>query len=231
MFSKTRIAYYDNNPSTAVIGSYTDFTIENPEPGTSYPYLTVKFPSSLHNWSYVPVNAYGLYCSFAEIQSLVENNDSFIPEEIEITVGHTIPLAKYPSTSNSTQLSFNNTIYSLIGVEDDNYIGIHSYLHDDEIDSLVRTFDGVDVSSATAGTRTTLPKRDMYFRIPYHSLLTSGDNTAPPVNQVIQMPNATTNGENQTLTVAERLEYAQNIGQLIDSYIPELLQNNDKIYT
>lgn len=231
MFSKTRMFYYDNEPSTAIIGTYTDFTIEKPSYSQSYPYLSCKFPSSLHNWSYIPLNAFGLYCTFGEIQSLIENNDSFIPEKIEITVGHTIPLAKYPSTTNSTQLSFNNTIYSLIAVEDENYVGINSYIQDNEVTSLVRTFDGVDVTSTTSGTRSTLPKRDIYFRIPYHTYLTS--STSDATNETLTFPfDATTAGVTPTaLNDKQRLEVGQTIKQLIDSYIPELLQNNDKVYT
>lgn len=94
MFSKTRISYYDNAANTTIIGNYDDFSIERPYESQSYPYLTVRVPSTRHGWSYIPLNSYGLYCTFAEIQSLVENNDSFVPEKLEITLGHTIPLAR-----------------------------------------------------------------------------------------------------------------------------------------
>lgn len=228
MFSKTRIFYYDNAANTTKIGDYTGFTIERPYKEQSYPYLTVKVPATLHGWSYIPLNSYGLYCTFAEIQSLVENNDSFVPEKIEITLGHTIPLAKYPSTANSTQLSFNNTIYSLIATSDDGYIGVNQYIQDNEIESLVRSFDGV--SAGDALTRVTLPKRDIFFRIPYHSLTTS-DVTGPTNQNVDVLSDHTVSATRVPLLKAQKLEYAQMIDQLIDSYIPELLQNNDNVYT
>ena len=228
MFSKTRIFYYDNEPNKAVVGVYDDFIIEVPEITASYPYLTVGIPGAVHNWSTIPTNAYGLYCTFAEIQSLVENNDSFVPKAIEIVIGHTIPLARYPSTTNSTQLSFNNTIYSLIAENDDNYISTKTTLIASEIQAFARTFDGVDATS-TGGTRATLPKRPMFFRIPYHSLPTTAVDR--PTNETLPIPTAANTSTATTVNDTNRFEYGQTIAQLIDSYIPELLQNNDKIYT
>lgn len=228
MFSKTRIFYYDNQPNTATIGDYTDFAIEVPQSTASYPYLTVSVPGSKHNWSYLPINSYGLFMTFAEIQSLVENSDSFCPVRLEVTIGHTIPLARYPSSTNSTQLSFNNTIYSLIAVNEDGYIGINSAIQDNEVQEFVRTFDGVSASDGTS--RATLPKRDMFFRIPYHSLPTTAQTTA--VNEAAHIVSANTAaGVNTSVTDANRFEWDQTIAQLIDSYIPELLQNNDNVFT
>lgn len=227
MFSKTRIFYYDNEPSQLKIFDTSDLVIEVPNSSASYPFLSVGIPPEKHNWSTVPVNAYGLYCTFAELQSLVENNDSFCPEKIEITIGHTIPLAKYPSTANSTQLSFNNTIYSLICVNEDGYIGMASFVNDDEIAQIVRTFDGQ--SALDAKTRATLPKRHLWFRIPYTQLhVTDVDR---PTDPAIDIPTTTTGQRATVLPDTFRLDYAQNIKQLIDSYIPELLQNNDNVFT
>lgn len=227
MFSKTRILYYDNKPSSAVIGNYTNFLVEIPEISKSYPYLSVGVPANIHNWSYIPLNSYGLYCTFGEIQSLVENNDSFTPVKLEVTLGHTIPLARYPSTANSTQLSFNNTIYSLIATEEKGYIGVSSYLQNDEIQDVVRTFDGVSATDGT--TRAVLPKRNMFFRIPYHNLPTTVQNTF--TNESISLPTSIGGLVATAVTDAHRFEYSQTIAQLIDSYIPELLQNNDEVYT
>lgn len=228
MFSKTRISYYDNAPNTTIIGNYDDFTIERPENTASYPYLTVQVPSARHGWSYVPLNAYGLYCTFAEIQSLVENNDSFVPEKLEVTIGHTIPLARYPSTANSTQLSFNNTIYSLIATSDDGYLAVNQYIQDNEVDEIVRSFDGV--SAVDGLTRSTLPKRNIFFRIPYHSLDTSATPTAA-ANETTAVWQGILQNVGTNANLATRLQYNQTIRQLIDSYIPELLQNNDNVYT
>lgn len=228
MFSKTRIFYYDNQPSISKIDDTSDLTIERPQPDAGYNYLSVRYPGTTHNWSYIPVNAYGLYCTFAEIQALVENNDSFTPKEIEITVGHTIPLARYPSTANSTQLSFNNTIYSLIACEEDGYIGLSSYLQDGEVVDFIRTFDGVSASDAT--TRSSLPKRDWWFRIPYHELNVTNSATAP-TNVNYTVPLSATSLTAKAIPTTNLLDYGMNIKQLIDSYIPELLQNNDEIYT
>lgn len=60
------------------------------------------------------MNSYGLFLTMAELYSLYENFDSFIPTHLNIVIGHAVPLAKYPNTTGTTQLSFNNTIYSLI---------------------------------------------------------------------------------------------------------------------
>lgn len=231
MFSKTRIMYYDNSPNTAKIGDHSQYLIEIPEITKSYPYLTVGVPGTIHNWSYIPLNSYGLYCTFAEIQSLVENNDSFVPKQLNITVGHTIPLARYPSTANSTQLSFNNTIFSLIGVNEDGYVGLTQYVQDAEIQELIRTFDGV--SARDGSTRATLPKRDMYFRIPYHDLPTTAVTTASTQTSMIAQTNVNqaTNLPSVPVTDIHRFEYDQTLNQLIDSYIPELLQNNDNVFT
>lgn len=227
MFSKTRIFYYDNTPNTTTVGDYTDFAIEVPVETASYPYLTVSVPASKHGWSYIPLNSYGLFCTFGELQSLVENNDSFIPRKLELTLGHTIPLARYPSTANSTQLSFNNTIYSLIACNEDNYINVNQNIPQDEIASFARTFDGVDAVFGTA--RSTLPKRDMFFRIPYHSYVNTAVTTAS--TQASNIVSGAAQNTVSTVADSDRFEYSQTIPQLIDSYIPELLQNNDNVYT
>lgn len=226
-FSKTRIYYYDNAANDLAIGNTASLEISSLFPVQGNPYLSVEIPGTVHNWSTIPYNTYGLYCTFAEIQSLVENSDSFCPVKSEITVGHTIPLATYPSTANSTQLSFNNTIFSFIAENDDGYIGCNKGIQANEINNLCRTFDGSIAGTST--TRNNLPKRNMYFRIPYHTLPTSLTTTAP-VNETSNVPVGTT-GTSAIPSVTTRNEIDQNIQQLIDSYIPELLQNNDKVFT
>ncbi|KAK9679740.1 hypothetical protein QE152_g39754 [Popillia japonica] len=81
------------------------------------------------------------------------------------------------------------------------------------------SFDGVSAADGTS--RVTLPKRNMHFRIPYHSLDVSKTN-----DQKVYLPTTSLKTTAQVST-SSRLEYDQTLKQLIHSYIPEVLQNND----
>lgn len=68
----------------------------------------------MHNWFSVPLNYFGLYATQSEMYYLLNSASSFTPTNISVTIGQTIPTAKFVGTTTTIQLSFNNTIYSMI---------------------------------------------------------------------------------------------------------------------
>lgn len=110
-FSKTRICYWDN-ALTNTSDSTPNVNLITPETNSAALYGVAYIKGTDFNWRHVPTNHYGLYLTTSQMQDLLEHHSSITPIKAKITIGHTIPLAQYPGSTNTLQLSFNNTIYS-----------------------------------------------------------------------------------------------------------------------
>lgn len=237
-YSKTRMLYYNNKPSKLKLDTLTDFKYTKPFKQKPTSTVTIAIPNTEangHNWQTIPYNQLGLYLTEGEMQCLVENCSEITFKSAEITVSNIIPLAKIPASQNSTSLSFNNTIYSMIVIEDTNYVGVANQIGLSDIPHVFfRTFDGV--SAADAVTRTSLSVHELLFKIPYCYPNENGDYTdndvgkiTVPVNINGIVPGKTT-VNNLNISSADKNTFLCDYKTLIDCYIPEFLQNNDKVY-
>lgn len=169
-FSKTRLIYFENNPDT-ITGANLDAKVTIPDNkniklAANSQYQICQIAPNTTGWHKLPMNTYGCAMTEAEIGFLYHAATEFWPVKMQVTVGHCIPLAKYPSTTNATQLSFNNTIYSLFYKNYDTKYVISDPLFYNSIDDAInfyRTFDG---SSFKDNKRLMLPQPSIYYKIP-----------------------------------------------------------------
>lgn len=182
-FCKTRIIYFENQPSNITIDNYdTKITLQefdDKDANQNYRIATVK--GADHNWHNIPTNYYGCYMTPAELLSCYENYDEFYPKSIECTLAHAVPTAKYAGTTNTTQLSFNNTIYMLtynLTDTDNVTVDLPAKADLDKYLDLFRTYDG---SSFKDSTRILAPKLDLKYKIPSFA---NGDAFNEPQNHV-----------------------------------------------
>lgn len=232
-FSKTRVVYWDSAANGLVLPANAN-TIPNgvgPVPTTvekdALPYLSYGILGSTHNWHMIPQNQYGLYCTSAEINALYENSSSFTPTHMGFTVSHTIPLSKTASGS-TTQLSFNNTIYSLVYDLPSNYLvqpGL-CFSTIQEANVFFRTFDGLKYSDST---RNLLPKPDILFKVPnaktqgstYMTRVGTNATSAPAAKEYAKYPNFN--------SVRTGMPDGHTQNSLVNAYLPEFLQDNKNV--
>lgn len=226
-FSKTRVCYWDSARSELKLPANSNTLPDGVtlEPASDVlPYRLAVVAGAKHNWHTVPINSYGYYCTPAEINALYENSSSITPISCSVTIGHNIPLSRN-ATTNATQLSFNNTIYSLIvdlppndhvtaGTEFDNVKDHNAFC---------RTFDGSLYSNLN---RNVLPKPDIVFKVP------KAKNVFSLTNVVSDKDSSDTAISGQTINFYEEKTvlpegYSQN--DLVNAYLPELLQDNNNV--
>lgn len=189
-FTKTRFVYWNNDPQTLTSTNIKQkITIRNPNTNNSVNggYAICSVLGDVHNWHQIPMEVFGWYCTPAQLASLYENFDSFWATNVKCTIAHCIPTAKYAGTTNATQLSFNNTIYSLTYVLGDTEQVTTSLPDADNISQnydAFRTFDG---SRFDNNERALLPKPTLYYKIPC-DWPTGGDNYLHPNDTKYPLP-------------------------------------------
>lgn len=223
-FTKTRMVYYDNqvntltrtNVNTAI--TLNTFDAKDHTQG----YGVARLKGTTHNWSFIPINKYGLYMSANEFYYLFHSASKIIPKHMKVCLGHTVPIAKYPGTANTTQLSFNNTIYSLIYELSDlsNVNTEAEFASTDDFIDFRRTYDGAKYSN---GHRNNLTKPDVIYKFPDYALaLNSLPYTSTVKFAAGTAPGSTTIVPDQDVSLT-RLEIAQE-------FIPEFLKDNNNVY-
>lgn len=162
-FSKTRIVYYDNQINKLVINK-EDIKINEYDVADTSGYGVANLEGNVHNWNMIPTNYWGLYMSENEMYYAINSSSKIIPKSINVTCGHTIPIAKYPGAGTTTQLSFNNTIYSLIYELHDTemVLGDQALITSDR-KVFFKTYDG---GRADNLHRLSLGKPDLWYKFP-----------------------------------------------------------------
>lgn len=239
-FSKTRIVYYDNQPNGITADGINNLAVITSNVGDGYGDIKiVNLPGTIHNWHQIPINNYGWYCTIAEMQSLFYNFDFIKPISTEAVISHGVPISKYAGTTSTVNLSFNNTIYSLIAdIVDDNldFIQPKQQLHNEHF----RTFDG---AKYTDNKQLTLPKPDILYKIPWtdnNYTGTSGtDKTGsldPPtsLDLIEGSPanlSAADNNVLHTLVTELKNHYDMpvTLNEMKNLYLPEFLQDNNHV--
>lgn len=228
-FSKTRILYYTNSNNNLVTNDIKQLTVRSTDNNNANPnYNVVEIPylnssNKGHGWYNIPMNSYGLYLTTAEMISLYENFDSFHPTNLKITIGHAVPLAKYPNSTGTTQLSFNNTIYSLIcDLPANDMVTLDkNFTSYDEAYYFYRTLDGTSFKDGTS--RQMLPTSNLLYKIPVPRI-----NPTTAVYPQVGVIDATVLSP---LTSAQRSTFNQALTEqeLKLVFYPELLQDNRNI--
>lgn len=225
-FMKTRMIYYDNN-----INSLNESNRENnitistaSVTNNSSGYAIARLPGNIHNWSIVPFNKYGLYLSENEMYYLYNSSSKLIPKHMKVNLGHCVPIAIYPGTTNTTQLSFNNTIYSLIYELHDleNVNTQNDFESTDVFTSFRQTYDG---ASYTDNSRNNLPKPDLIYKFPDYILpgnVNSELNTVKVASGSTQLPTS--------VAVPTNVDRALTRRQMAYEFLPEFLKDNNNVY-
>lgn len=225
-FSKTRIVYYNNLPNTLNSTNWTD-KIKVRKANTKDANKCIRIGTvegATHGWHFIPTNNWGLYTTYNEFVSLIENSSHVQPIGFDVSVSHAIPLAKYPGTANTTQLSFNNTIYSLIyDLMDTDYVRAPTPYNDkNNYIDFIKSYDG---SSWKDSSRVTLPNPDIQFKIPYAQDTESDENN----NVDAQTRLVTTNVvvDNSGTFSTDDGNKSVPLSDLKLVYFPEFLQDNE----
>lgn len=234
-FSKTRIVYYENGASTLAKNNWNDKvtvrTASTDDANKNIRIATIK--GSDHGWHFVPTNNWGLYCTYNEFISLLENSSHIQPISIDVNISHAIPLAKYPGTANTTQLSFNNTIYSLVYdlIETDMVRAPQPYSNVINFIDFCRSFDGT--SWADGVKRVKLPNSDIQYKIPYcinKAVISDSDKQSAQKTVNVQLPDSGTNVVfGDTSTVQGEYNQPLSLNDLKLTYLPEFLQDNNNV--
>lgn len=113
-FKKTRLVYWENaaNSLTTDANTLKNNVKRFNAIGTSGVSIG-QLAASAHNWHSLAFDHLGLYMKPNEFMYLMHTSKSIKFKNVKMSISHTIPTAKYAQT-NTTQLSFNNTIYSFI---------------------------------------------------------------------------------------------------------------------
>lgn len=230
-FSKTRIVYWESNRSSLKlpVNANTlpvEVTLLADNPALPYRIASVigKDATTVttgHQWHTIPYNQYGLYCTPSEINALYENSNSFTPISVNYVIGHTIPLSR-TATSSTTQLSFNNTIYSLIcDLPGQDHITIgNEFGTVQDFSNFCRTYDGSRYDNLE---RAVLPTPPILFKVPR----VKSEGTYWPALPGQSVPAITTNYKNFEWATGLPQGYTQN--GAVNAYLPELLQNNSMV--
>lgn len=224
-FSKTRLVYWENKASALVKNSSSTFKVTKPNESDAQPTIAVAtIPGSLHNWHYIPENQYGLYMTTNEMYSLYENFDGYYPASCTVVTGHCVPIATFPGSANTTSLSFNNTIYSLIYTLKDTDLVTNGEIFGNNADTaypFFRTFDG---ASYNDNKRLTLPIPDILYKFPI-TLGSKYPEVQPAYKEVIIPVDAGTDFTSAAGPHAQPLSMAA----VVEEYIPEFLQDNENV--
>lgn len=214
VFSKTRRIYYSNELSKTSDESPGSSSILHQDGSPNYG--VGKLPGSIHNWHHIPMNHYGLYMTTAELQDLLENSDSFTPISAKAVIGHTVPLSQYPGATGTLQLSFNNTIYSLIYHlrANDMVAVMNDFATIADFYNFCRTYDGNRYKASTTQQRVELPKPDLRFKFPrpdyIDAISGSANNSAGYAREITVVK-----GMNDGVPVATITSY---LGRTTDQY-------------
>lgn len=224
-FTKTRMVYYDNNINILNAANRdTNITISNTSTSNdSSGYGIARIKGSVHNWSTIPFNKYGLYLSINELYYLYNSSSKIIPKNIRVCLGHCVPIAKYPGTTNTTQLSFNNTIYSIIyELQDITNITTAEDFGTTDFTNFRQTYDGASYSD---NSRSSLPKNDLLYKFPDYitsDSKTSEGTTIKIASTATSLPTSTTLPESQDGALTRK--------QVAYQYTPEFLKDNNNVY-
>lgn len=235
--------YYDNEQNKIMEGECSNFQFSELRIDMSIPMLCIIIPSNLHNWQTVPVNQYGLYMTFAEIQSLIFNFSNVTPKNISFKMSHTIPLAKFPQAGGTTSLAFNNTLYSIIYENHDNYICLNNCLIVKELQTMHASFEG-NTPADSNNKKLSFPKNEMFFNIPYDFANTTFDHNNEELNYngfidkefySLDMDLGSNLGnipvnKLKEIFKNEKTNEVANFVDLITAYLPNILQDNDNCY-
>lgn len=224
-FSKTRMVYYDNNiNSLNSTNRDTNITINDASTtNDSSGYGIARIKGDIHNWSTIPFNKYGLYLSVNELYYLYNASSKIIPRSMKVCLGHCVPIAKYPGTTNTTQLSFNNTIYSLIyELVDVNNVTTADDFSEADFTNFRQTYDGATYAD---NSRNSLPKNDLLYKFPDYITAdnaTSEGTTIKVVSGLTTVPTQTNLPSTQDGALTRRL--------VAYEYTPEFLKDNNNVY-
>lgn len=232
-FSKTRVVYYQNNANKLAKTNWqTKISVRAASTKDANKNIRVgSIKGEDHGWHFVPTNNWGLYVTFNEFISLLENSSHVQPIGINVNISHAIPLAKYPGTANTTQLSFNNTIYSLIYdlVDTDMVRAPNPYNDIVNYTDFCRSFDGSSWSNGT--DRVNLPLPSIEFKIPF--AIVNDDITKSDNMTKAESINIFTGSDKDTIlgNLAGNTGQEQPLGldDLKLSYLPEFLQDNANV--
>lgn len=224
-FTKTRMVYYDNNINSLNASNRdTNITINDASTtNDSSGYGIARIKGAIHNWSTIPFNKYGLYLSSNEFYYLYNASSKIIPKHMKVCLGHCVPIAKYPGTTNTTQLSFNNTIYSLIYELQDlaNVTTPEDFTTADFTD-FRQTYDG---AKYTDNTRNNLPKNDLLYKFPDYI---TADNATSEGATIKISAGATTIPANTA--IPDTTDGALTRRLVAYEYTPEFLKDNNNVY-
>lgn len=179
--SKTRSVYWTND-LTKTSDSSPGFTLIQAQDDSAANYGVAEVKGSILNWHLVPYNRYGYYMTTAEMQDMLTSSDKITPIKAKITVGHVIPLAKYPGSTNTLALSFNNTQYGITYHQHHSkyFTPMNEFANVKEFYNFIRTFDGHRWVDNEQNVRTLLPKPNIRYWYPkpdYTGLEASGGDS------------------------------------------------------
>lgn len=219
-FSKTRLAYYDNNASLVTKDVLEAISIDKSK--TNRNYALGKIPKDKCNWHSLMFNRLGCYCTFAEVQMLFDRFDGFVPVKVEIDVGHSIPIVSMPTATGGTtqQLSFNNCIYSLITEVSASEIFLRDDMDYDKFLLFVRSFDG---SSFGDNKAMVLPTVDVFFKIPH---VVNTESEFKDISTVIHTGDA----DKQYWYKITAPNFSHTLKKKALHHAPEFLQNNENVF-
>lgn len=232
VLSKSRIVYYQNQACTLknTEESWNNISVVNCDANPAIQLCTV--PGTLHNWHQIPTNTWGLYATINELLCMYENNSHIQPVKCTVSISHCIPLAKYPGTANTTQLSFNNTIYSLIyDLKDTDYVQPNTIFENQiKADNFYRSFDG---ASYADNSTVVLPKPDLTYKIPAAAIDTANDLPQEQYNFTAYTPGrsdnpAKFNTGNNTINMGD-INLPLKAADIKKLYYPEFLQDNSNV--
>lgn len=228
-FSKTRICYWDSARSELKLPADPNTLPDGVTllgDNESRNYRIAQLAAATHNWHTIPYNTYGYYCTPAEMNAVYENSNSVTPLNCKVTIGHNIPLSRN-ATTNATQLSFNNTIYSLIVdlPPNDHVTTEIDFLTVPEHNAFCRTFDG---SLYDTLNRNVLPKPNIMFKVPRAK---HTDSLFPNATSTSAAADFTNVHANNTTFFEEKTSFGETYTQngLVNAYLPELMQDNNHI--
>lgn len=233
-FSKTRIVYWTGVEDQLI---YPDTFNALPAGVTkvfgdrNFNYNVYAINGNVHNWHTVPMNYYGLYCTDQEMLMMYQNNSEIKPLNMKCTIGHSIPL-NTTTTGTITNLSFNNTIYSLIhDLPANDWITIKPWGKDATQSYLETFFNTFDGGRRDDGTQLLLPRQDILFKVPF----TDDNDKQPITTQSLATGDITITAAQQAAITAPLLagyQLNRNIyltqNNLVNMYLPEILQCNTK---
>lgn len=219
-FTLTRLVYWDNQLNTLTENNLnTSITLSKDDANdVTRGYRVARLKGSVHNWASIPTNHWGLYLKENQMYGLIYNSSKIIPRKINVSVSHTIPIAKYAGTSTTSQLSFNNTIYSfLYELHDLDNVTTDNFFKDaDHFSVFTSSMDG---ALSSDNTRNNLPKPDILFKFPWAPNV----YTSPTVEQPIGKQTKDSSASGASIKNLNETE-------IMEQFIPEFFYDTDNMY-